>query len=83
MGETWKRNRFNGAAWFDRQVCIRTRAALDERGSKARHHSAEYQKEYKQQLKLFRAERAKVKEMKHEKYLARMKKNMNVDQLDV
>lgn len=68
------RKRFDGAAWFERQVCIRTRAALRERGSTALRGSAEYRAEYSHQLKLFRAERAEVKRRKAEKYAERLKK---------
>ena len=73
MGE---QNRFNGAAWFDRQVQLRTRAALDARGSCASTRSIEYQREYARQLALFRAERAEIKRRKAEKYLARMEKKL-------
>ena len=76
MEEKGKRNCFNGAAWFDRQVSTRTRDALEARGSKARTHSREYQTEYARQLLLFRAERAEVKRLKREKHLARMEKKM-------
>ena len=68
-----ERNRpFNGAAWFDRQVQRRTRAALNARGSKAKTKSPEYVTEYERQLKLFRAERAEIKKRKKEKHLARL-----------
>ena len=72
MGEKGSHSRFNGAAWFDRQVRSRTRAALDARGSTAKTHSREYQREYARQLSLFRAERAEVKQRRREKYLAQM-----------
>ena len=65
---------FNGAAWADRQVHKRTRAALTERGSQAGTNSREYKTEYKQQWKLFAAERTEIKRRKKEKYLARMNK---------
>lgn len=67
-------NRFNGAAWFDQQVCNRTRAALTARGSIASTRSREYKEEYARQLKLFRAERAEKKRRKAEKYAALMAK---------
>ena len=74
MGEKGSHSRFNGAAWFDRQVRSRTRAALDERGSTAKPHSREYQREYARQLSLFRAERAEIKQRRLEKHLARLEK---------
>ncbi len=74
MGEKERHGRFDGAAWFDRQVRIRTRSALNERGSKAMTQSREYQTEYARQLALFRAERAEINRRKREKYLARMEK---------
>ena len=77
------RSRFNGSAWFDRQVQCRTRAALTERGSKASTHSREYKEEYARQIKLFRAERAEVKRRKQEKYLARLEKKMTAGQIGV
>lgn len=83
MGEKGSRNRFNGAAWFDRQVQIRTRTALTERGSKAGTKSREYQTEYARQLALFRAERVEVKRRKHEMYLARSEKKMTAGQIGV
>ena len=67
-------SQFNGAAWFDRQVHSRTRAALDERGSGATTKSREYRIEYARQLTLFRAERAEVKRRKAEKYAALLAK---------
>ncbi len=73
---------FNGAAWFEQQVCKRTRAALNDRGITASTHSPEYKTEYLQQLRLFRAERAEVKQRKHEKYLARLAKKTTVAQTD-
>lgn len=79
MGEKGMQNRFNGAAWFDQQVCNRTRAALAARGCKAKTHSREYQTEYARQLVLFREERAEVKRRRQEKYLARMKKTMTAE----
>ena len=74
MNEQSNGNRFNGAAWFDRQVASRTRAALDARGSTASTKSREYRIEYARQLALFRAERAKVKRRKAEKYAALLAK---------
>ena len=74
MNEHSSGNRFNGAAWFDRQVASRTRAALDARGSTASTKSREYRIEYARQLALFRAERAKVKRRKAEKYAALLAK---------
>ena len=53
--------RFNGAAWSERQVRNRTRAALTERGSKAPTYSREYKIEYARQAALFRAERIEKK----------------------
>lgn len=76
MGKKGQQCHFNGAAWFDRQVHIRTRTALTERGSTASSRSLEYKTEYKQQIKLFRAERAEVKKRKHEKHLARIEKKL-------
>ena len=67
MGESPKRKRFDGAAWFDRQVQRRTRAALTERGSKASTRSREYQTEYQRQRELFTAERKEVKRLRAEK----------------
>ena len=56
-----RRKRFNGSAWFEKQVQMRTRAALQARGSKASTHSREYQQEYALQLSLFSAERTEKK----------------------
>ena len=67
-------NRFNGAAWFDRQVERRTRAALQARGSTASTKSREYRAEYARQLALLRAERAEVKRRKAEKHAALLAK---------
>ena len=64
--------RFDGAAWFRKQMLNRTRAALNEKGSKAKPGSNEYQAEYDRQLSIYRAERAEVKKRKAEKYAARM-----------
>jgi len=64
MDEQKTVKRFNGAAWFDRQVQRRTRAALTQRGSKASTRSKEYKAEYARQLECFRAERAEVKRRK-------------------
>ena len=75
MGEK-EFKRFDGAAWADRQVHRRTRAALSERGSQAGTHSREYRTEYKQQWKLFAAERTEIKRRKEEKRLARVKKRL-------
>ena len=75
MGEK-KYKPFNGAAWADRQVHRRTRAALTERGSQAGTNSREYKTEYKQQWKLFAAERTEIKQRKKKKYLARMNKRL-------
>ncbi len=74
MNEQRNENRFNGAAWFDRQVACRTRAALDERGSTVITKSREYRIEYARQLAKFRAERAEVKRRKAEKYAALLAK---------
>ena len=74
MNEQSSGNRFNGAAWFDRQVACRTRAALQTRGSTASAKSREYRTEYARQLALFRAERAEVKRRKAEKYAALLAK---------
>ena len=76
MCEEVKPRPFNGAAWFDRQVHRRTRAALDERGCIASTKSREYRTEYARQLALFRAERAEVKRRKKEKYAALLEKRM-------
>ena len=78
-----KHKPFDGATWFDRQVSIRTRAALDERGSTAESSSLEYKTEYARQVKLFRAERAIIKQRKKEKHIAKSKKRMAADHLDV
>ena len=75
MGEK-EFKRFDGAAWADRQVHRRTRAALNERGSQAGTNSREYKTEYKQQWKLFAAERTEIKRRKEEKRLARVKKRL-------
>ena len=75
MGKEKKRsNGFDGAGWFERQVHLRTRAALNDQGIIASSHSREYKTEYARQLLLFRAERAEFKRRKHEKHLARMAK---------
>ncbi len=74
MCQEAKPRTFNGAAWFDRQVQRRTRAALTERGSSASTKSREYKTEYARQLALFRAERAEVKRRKKEKYAALLEK---------
>ena len=81
MEDKRKRKRFDGATWFDRQVSIRTRAALDERGSTAESSSLEYKTEYARQVKLFRAERAIIKQRKKEKHIAKSKKRMATDHL--
>jgi hypothetical protein len=83
MEDKRKRKPFDGTAWFDRQVSIRTRAALDERGSTAKSSSREYKTEYARQVKLFRAERAIIKQRKKEKHIAKSKKRMAADHLDV
>ena len=69
--------RFDGAAWFDRQVQRRTRAALNARGSKAKTKSQEYVTEYERQLALFRAERKEIKQRKREKHLAMLEQQKN------
>ncbi len=74
MGEKKQYHPFNGAAWFERQVQYRTRAALTERGSTAKSKSQEYKTEYARQLALFRAERMEVKRKKAERYAARMER---------
>ena len=74
MGEKRQYHPFNGAAWFERQVQYRTRAALTERGSTAKSKSQEYRTEYARQLALFRAERMEVKRKKAERYAARMER---------
>lgn len=83
MCEKIKENPFNGAAWFDRQVQRRTRAALTERGSTAKTKSREYKTEYERQLKLFRAERAEVKRRKAEKYATLMEKKLSAERTRV
>ncbi len=80
MGQENSGGRFNGALWFEQQVQRRTRAALTKRGSTASTKSREYQTEYAQQLALFRAERAKVKQRKAEKYAALMAKKAAAQQ---
>jgi len=77
VGEKQRQSVFNGAAWFDYQVQKRTRAALTERGSKAKTKSREYKTEYARQLALFRAERMEVKRKKAEKYAALMEKKLS------
>ena len=77
MKEGYDRPRFNGAAWFERQVQNRTRAALTERGSTAGTRTAEYAKEYRRQMELFRAERREIKRRKAEIYAERMRKKEN------
>ena len=74
MAHDNSRGGFNGAAWFERQVRARTRAALRERGSAASTHSAEYRAEYARQRRLFQAERAEIKRRKAEIFAERMKK---------
>ena len=74
MGEKRQYHPFNGAAWFERQVQYRTRAALTERGSTAKSKSQEYRTEYARQLALFRAERMEVKRKKAERYASRMER---------
>lgn len=81
MGEKGQYHPFDGAAWFDRQVHRRTRAALDERGCIASTKSREYRTEYARQLKLFRAERAEVKRRKKEKYTALLEKKQRAEQI--
>ena len=56
--------RFNGSAWFERQVHTRTRAALTARGIRASTRSRVYQLEYAWQLSQFRSERAEKKRQK-------------------
>ncbi len=77
MGKTRQYYPFNGAAWFERQVQLRTRNALTERGSTANTKSREYKTEYARQLALFRAERMEVKRRKRENYLARLEKKLS------
>ena len=62
-----KGKRFDGNAWFERQVRKRTRDALTARGSRARVKTSEYHAEYVRQLALFRAERAAIKQQRAEK----------------
>ena len=83
MEKKGKQNGFNGAAWFDRQVHCRTRAALAAQGVTASSRSLEYKAEYARQKKLFRSERAEVKRRKHEKHIARMKKNLAAKSIGV
>ena len=83
MGERRQYHPFNGAAWFDHQVQKRTRAALTERGSKAKSKSREYKTEYERQLALFRAERAEVKRRKAEKYAALLEKKLAAERAGV
>ena len=82
MEENNTNSRFDGAAWFDRQVRIRTRAALKARGSKAKTKSREYMTEYARQLELFRAERAEKKRVKKEKFHARMTRQETADKAE-
>ena len=58
---------FNRAAWFEKQVHRRTRAALDERGSTAKPKSREYREEYERQRTAFRAIRREKKAEKARK----------------
>jgi len=83
MEEKGQYHPFDGAAWFDRQVQRRTRAALTERGSTAKSHSREYKTEYARQLELFRAERAEVKRRKKEKHAALMEKKLAAERAGV
>ena len=83
MEEKGKGNNFDRAAWFDRQVHIRTRAALDAQGSKAKSRSREYHTEYARQIKLFRAERAEKKRRKAEKYAALLEKKLAAERAGV
>ena len=83
MGERRQYHPFNGAAWFDHQVQIRTRAALTERGSKAKSKSREYKTEYARQLALFRAERMEVKRRKAERCAARMERKLSEERAGV
>ncbi len=76
MGEKGNYHRFDGAVWFERQVHMRTRAALDARGSAASSRSREYKTEYTRQSALFQAERAEIKKQRREKFLAREKKKL-------
>ena len=62
--KTLRIKRFNGSAWFRKQVQKRTRAALAARGSRASTHSREYQLEYALQQALLRAERIEKKRQK-------------------
>ncbi|MCR4805358.1 MAG: hypothetical protein K5981_06845 [Clostridia bacterium] len=77
MGENERRCRFDGNAWFLNQVRCRTRAALNARGSRAKADSSEYKAEYARQLKLFRAERAEVKQRRRKKFQEREKNRLN------
>lgn len=83
MGEKGQYQPFNGAAWFERQVQRRTRAALTERGSTAKSKSQEYKTEYARQLALFRAERMEVKQRKAEKYAALLEKKLAAERIGV
>ena len=74
MEDKSNQSSFDRGAWFERQVRMRTRAALNARGSKAKTCSPEYRAEYLRQSRLFRAERAAVKQRKREKHLARLEK---------
>ena len=76
-----KYRQYDVAAWYERQVHSRTRAALDERGSHANTHSSEYKTEYKLQQELFIAERRERKRRKREKYLARVAKQQHAGQI--
>ena len=67
---------YDAAAWYERQVHSRTRAALNERGSNANTHSREYKTEYKRQQELFILERREIKRRKKEKYLAQVEKRL-------
>ncbi len=62
---------FNGAAWFEKQVHRRTRAALAERGSTAKANSREYRMEYERQRTAFRAIRREKKAEKAKKHAER------------
>lgn len=76
MDEKGSYQTYDVAAWYKRQMHSRTRAALNERGSKAGIHSREYKTEYKRQQELFIAERREIKRRRKEKYLARVKKRL-------
>lgn len=78
MGKANKPGRFDGARWFEKQVRMRTREALDQRGIEVKTHHPIYVQEYQVQLKQFRKERAAVKQRKAEKRIQKQRKQKEI-----